>query len=135
MRIGELARRCNVSTDTLRHYERRGVLPRPRRTSSGYRVYAPEALTRVRTIRAALGFGIGLTQLAAIFAERSKGRVPCTKVRAVVTERLRSLDAEIEELTAIRDRMRDSLQDWNERARRSPADARLGHLESLTRER
>src|SRR5437899_6110658 len=54
LRSGELARRAGVSPDTLRHYERRGLLPRPQRSAAGYRLYSPEALARVRLIRGAL---------------------------------------------------------------------------------
>ena len=51
MRSGELARECGISTDTLRHYERVGVLPKPKRTLAGYRQYPPEAVKRVRLVR------------------------------------------------------------------------------------
>jgi DNA-binding transcriptional MerR regulator len=134
MRIGELARLCGVSTDTLRHYERCGVMPRPPRTRAGYRTYSPEAVARVRTIRGALGIGIGLKQLRAIFAERASGRAPCATVRATVAERIRLVEDEIVQLTAVRDRMRATLDTWNERARHAPKGARLGHLESIAHE-
>ncbi len=54
VRAGELARATGVSTDTLRHYERKGVLGRPRRSANGYREYPPEALERVLLVRRAL---------------------------------------------------------------------------------
>lgn len=50
LRIGELAARAGVSVDTLRYYERRGLLPAPQRQQSGYRVYTPATVQRVRAI-------------------------------------------------------------------------------------
>ena len=57
---GELAHRVGVSTDTLRHYERKGVLPRPRRGANGYRMYPASAVDRVTLIRRALAVGFTL---------------------------------------------------------------------------
>src|ERR1700754_1035172 len=54
VRAGELARAAGVSTDTLRHYERKGVLQKPRRSANGYREYPPDALARVLLVRRAL---------------------------------------------------------------------------------
>jgi DNA-binding transcriptional MerR regulator len=64
VRAGALARAAGVSTDTLRHYERKGVLGAPRRSANGYREYPPESLERVRLIRRALCFGLTLDELA-----------------------------------------------------------------------
>jgi DNA-binding transcriptional MerR regulator len=66
MRAGELARTAGVSTDTLRHYERKGVLQRPRRAANGYRQYPPEALDRVLLVRRALGVGFTRAELARV---------------------------------------------------------------------
>ena len=62
LRSGELAKLTGVSTDTLRHYERLGVLPRPARTAAGYRQYAPAAVDRVRTVRGAIAVGFSLNE-------------------------------------------------------------------------
>lgn len=78
---GELAAAVGVSTDTLRHYERKGVLPRPGRTANGYRHYPETALERVSMIRQALAVGFTLDELAAILNERDNGGLPCKKVR------------------------------------------------------
>jgi len=79
MRSGELARICGISTDTLRHYERVGVLPRPKRTPGGYRQYPSEALKRVQLVRRALEIGFTLDDLAGFcacgtLAERRAGK-------------------------------------------------------------
>src|SRR5947207_15027156 len=82
LRSGELARRAGVSPDTLRHYERKGLLA-PCRTPSGYREYSAEAVDRVRLIRRALSIGFSLDELAPILAARDRGRAPCRAVRAL----------------------------------------------------
>ena len=78
---GQLARLSFVSTDSLRHYERVGVLPKPRRTPAGYRQYPPEAVARVRMIRRALALGFTLRELARVLRVREKGGAPCREVR------------------------------------------------------
>ena len=81
-----------VSTDTLRHYERVRVLPRPARTAGGYRQYAPEAADRVRLIRRALGLGFSLNELTRILRVRDSGGAPCRQVHALAREKLAQLD-------------------------------------------
>ena len=78
---GELARLTGVSTDTLRHYERRGLVPRPSRSNSGYRQYPLEVADRVRLVQRALAVGFSLDELARILRERDKGKAPCREVR------------------------------------------------------
>jgi DNA-binding transcriptional MerR regulator len=68
---GELSRLAGISTDTLRHYERLGVLPKPPRTAGGYRDYAANSLERVRLIQSALKVGFSLAELATILRMRA----------------------------------------------------------------
>src|SRR5512132_974237 len=84
----ELARLTGVSTDTLRHYERKRVLGMPARSDGGYRRYPPEAVAHVRLVRRALAIGFTLNDLAAVLSERDRGRAPCRSVRTLVAERL-----------------------------------------------
>src|SRR5437588_13043371 len=81
LRSGELARRAGVSPDTLRHYERRGLLPRPQKSAAGYRLYSPQALARIRLIRGALSIGVTLKELGTILADHDRGGAPCRRVR------------------------------------------------------
>src|SRR5262249_35903045 len=76
LRAGELARLTGVSADTLRHYERKGLL-KPRRAPNGYREYSPHAIERVRLIRSALAIGLKLDELAHILKTREAGGAPC----------------------------------------------------------
>ena len=73
---GELARLAGVSPDTLRHYERVGVLPKPARSENNYRVYPEAALPRVLMVRRALAFGFSLPELAIVLKERESGTPP-----------------------------------------------------------
>lgn len=131
MRSSELARACGVSADTLRHYERVGVLPRPKRTPSGYRLYPPEALTRVRLVRRALEIGFTLDELAGILRVRDSGGAPCHSVRALAAVKLEQVIQKIGDLTELRDHMRRVLADWDQRLAGTPSGARAGLLEAL----
>ena len=73
MRSGELAQAAGVSRDALRYYERHHLLPAAERAQNGYRRYPPQALARVRLIRAALGIGFTVEELAEIFSARDRG--------------------------------------------------------------
>src|SRR5262245_18157671 len=81
LRPSELARLTGVSTDSLRVYERRGLLPRARRSANGYREYPPEAADRVRVLRRALAIGFTLDELRRVFSVRDRGGAPCREVR------------------------------------------------------
>ena len=131
MRAGELARICGVSTDTLRHYERVGVLARPRRSGSGYRLYPAQAVARVRMVRRALALGFSLRELAGVLQTRDRGGIPCREVRALAELKLEALEQRVEEMAAIRDHLHDLLVHWDERLRGTPAGARALLLETL----
>jgi DNA-binding transcriptional MerR regulator len=132
LRSGELASLAGISTDTLRHYERMGVLPAPRRSDGNYRLYPSHALDRVRLIRHSLAAGFSLAELAAILKARDQGRPPCRQVRALMANKLSQLDTEITELLAMRDHLRAVLRDWDERLDRTPDGQPAKLLETLS---
>jgi len=131
MKSGQLARECGISTDTLRHYEQIGVLPRPKRTASGYREYPPEALKRVRLVRRALEIGFTLEELAGILKVRDSGGAPCREVRALAETKLEQVISKIDDLCDLRDHMRNVLENWDKRLSETPRGARAGLLEAL----
>ena len=98
----EVARATGVSTDTLRHYERNGLLPAVARTAAGYRRYPPTIVQRVLLIQRALVVGFSLADLKRVLGVRDRGGAPCRSVRELVGERLDDLNRKIEELTALR---------------------------------
>jgi DNA-binding transcriptional MerR regulator len=98
LRSDELARSAGVSPDTLRHYERLGVLKEPPRTEAGYRLYPSDALSRVLLIRNALAVGFLLNELARILRLRDSGQAPCREVAEMAKEKVGALDLQIEQL-------------------------------------
>lgn len=131
LRSGELARLAGVSTDTLRHYERKGVLAKPRRSVNGYREYAAETLDRVLLVRRALGVGFTLDELAGILKERDRGGVPCREVREMAAAKLAEIETRLSELEALRDDLRATIEGWDGRLARTTTGERAGLLESL----
>ena len=131
MKSGQLARECGISTDTLRHYEQIGVLPRPKRTASGYRQYPPEAVQRVRLVRRALEIGFTLEELARILKVRDSGGAPCREVRALAETKLEQVISGIDDLCDLRDHLRSVLDNWDKRLSETPRGARAGLLEAL----
>ncbi|HEV8630059.1 MAG TPA: MerR family transcriptional regulator [Thermoanaerobaculia bacterium] len=134
LRAGALAALAGVSTDTLRHYERKGVLPSPRRLTNGYRSYPPEALPRVRTIRAALALGFTLDELAPLFQARQRGRPPCRAVRELAAGKLAAAEAQLAELERLVDTLRTLLASWDSRLQATPPGQPARLLEQLPRE-
>lgn len=113
MQSGELARLANLSTDTLRHYERLGLLPKPLRTAGGYRNYPRNTLDRVQLIRRALSVGFSLPELTAILKIRDRGGVPCHQVRALAESKLTEVKEKIRELGVMRRQLEHILEKWD----------------------
>lgn len=129
---GELAELAGVSRDTLRYYERRGVLPRPLRGHNGYRQYSSEALQRVQLVRRALAVGFTLDELARVLKVRDAGGAPCEEVRRVAAQKLLDVENQLRELTALRDDLQTTLRDWDARLARRANGNRASLLESLS---
>ena len=127
----ELAASAGISTDTLRYYERRGVLPKPARTSGGYRRYPPGAVARVAMIRRALAIGFSLTDLSRVLRERESGGAPCRQVRAIVSKRLERIDAELEALSALKRDLTSLIAGWDATLAVTPIHAQARLLETL----
>ena len=131
MSAGELAKATGVSTDTLRHYERKGVLPRPRRSANGYRQYPPDALRRVLLVRRALAVGFTLDELARVLAARDRGAAPCKEVRALAAAKLTEVEERLAQLIELRDDLRATVKEWDGRLAKTPDGGQAGLLESL----
>ncbi len=131
VRSGALARAAGVSADTLRYYERRGLLPRPPRDASGYRRYPPEAVQRVIVIQRALDAGFSLAELTRILRQRDAGGVPCREVFAIAAARLQDLDDRIAALIDLRDRLGTLVSTWRRTLDATPAGTRARLLDTL----
>ncbi len=134
LRSGDLARRTGVSSDTLRHYERMGVLARPRRGDNGYRQYEPAALERVVLLRRALAVGFRLEELRRLLASRERGTPPCREVRRLAQEKLKELDARLTQLAELRGLLQRTIRDWDRRLAATPDGKPARLLESLAHE-
>src|SRR4051794_13756531 len=105
LRVGELADAVGVSADTIRYYERAGLLPEPSRTPSGYRVYHTGAIDRLRFIQGAQRLGLRLSDIRDLLAVRDTGTCPCEPAENLLTRRLAEVDAEIARLSVLRREM------------------------------
>ncbi|MGO4702481.1 heavy metal-responsive transcriptional regulator [Dyella sp. 2RAB6] len=108
--IGAVAKRVGVNIDTIRFYEREGLLPEPVRRASGYRSYDEGAVRQLRFIRRAKDLGFTLEEirdLLALSADRHRG-VKAVKQRA--QERLAAIDARIAELTRVRNGLEELIE-------------------------
>ena len=117
--IGALARSCGVSPDTIRHYERLGLIA-AMRGANGYRRFSRETIDRVRLIRRALAIGFSLAEMTRILRQRDEGIAPCRGVRALAGEKLDELDARIREMTAMRAELAGIIAEWDQRLAVTP---------------
>ena len=100
--MSELATAVGVRPDTIRYYERAGLLPTPQRTAAGYRSYDAGALDRLKFIQGAQRLGLRLADIRTLLAVRDTGTCPCEPAEDLLRRRLAEIDAEITRLTALR---------------------------------
>ena len=127
----EVASATGVSTSTLRHYERLGLLGKVHRTAAGYRRYPPGAVERVLLIQRALVVGLSLPDVKRILKARDGGCAPCASVRALVASRLDTLTQHIADLRVLRKQLQAVLADWDRRLSRTPGGQPARLLEQL----
>ncbi len=101
MRIGEAGEAAGVPTQTIRFYERRGLLPQPRRDPNGYREYDASILTRLAFIRSGQAAGFTLVEVASILDLRHDGAVPCAHVHSLLLTKLADTRARQRELAVL----------------------------------
>lgn len=109
VRIGAAAAAAGVNVQTLHYYERRGLIRRPQRTPSGYRQYPPATVRSVRAIKRAQSLGFTLEEIQELARIRTRGG-SARVVGELATRRLASIEAKIEALARLRDRLRDVLK-------------------------
>jgi DNA-binding transcriptional MerR regulator len=131
LRSGELGRLTGVSADTLRHYERLGILPTSLRTNGGYRIFPTSAIERVQLAQRALQLGFSLKELAEILRNHDSGGVPCHRVLNLTEEKLHALGQRIEELQQTQDYMRKLVRNWRGRLKHTPPGSKAMLLHSL----
>jgi MerR family Zn(II)-responsive transcriptional regulator of zntA len=127
LRIGEVAAKAGVSPDTLRYYERMGLLSGIPRSDGGYRLYSEKTIERIQFIRNALRFGFGLAEVDTFLRARESGRAPCKEVRSAAGKILTRVDQQIKELQVARRALRSTLADWDRRLS-ATANGKPAHL-------
>jgi DNA-binding transcriptional MerR regulator len=115
LKIGEVARRAGVGVETLRFYERSGLLDRPARTEGGYRLYDAKALKTLEFIKRAQSLGFTLEEIKRIIAESRAGQRPCAEVRETVRRRLAELDEQMAQIRRYRNALATTLKQWDEK--------------------
>lgn len=100
--ITQLAARASVQPDTIRYYERTGLLPAPARTAGDHRRYDERALDRLQFIRGAKRLGLRLDAIAELLELRDAGQCPCDFAAGKLRNRLEEIDAEMARLAALR---------------------------------
>jgi MerR family mercuric resistance operon transcriptional regulator len=95
MTIGQMARSAGASVETIRFYEREGLLEHPARSASGYRNYPPEAVARLRMIRQAKELGFSLNEIKELLALRVAPGKSCSDVRARTERKIADIDQRI----------------------------------------
>ncbi|MDN5797564.1 MAG: heavy metal-responsive transcriptional regulator [Intrasporangium sp.] len=119
MLIGELAEAVGLPSQTIRFYERKGLMPAPARGGNGYRSYDDSAVTCVKFIRTAQAAGLTLVQIRSIVDLRDQGARPCTHVTELIEGKLVEVRRRMGELAALE----KELEQLRERSQRlDPAD-------------
>jgi Hg(II)-responsive transcriptional regulator len=101
-KVGEVAKRAAVNFQTIHYYEREGLLPKPRRSASNYRVYASDAIQRVRFIKRAQELGFTLKDIKELLSLRAAPGTRCRDVRRQAQAKLQDIEEKISTLHGMR---------------------------------
>ena len=116
--IGDLANETGVKTRTIRFYEEKGLLPRPRRSESGYRLYSEQDIKLLRLIRSARSLGLSIRDVGGLLAtaeHNSCGSFQGQAARLIV-DRLEQVEASIKEMEALKDHLRMAMNNLSDAA-------------------
>ncbi len=117
-RIGEVARQSGVAIETLRFYEKSGLLEPAGRTQSGYRLYDSNVFERLSFIKKAQSVGFRLDEIVRIIDESAAGKRPCKEVRGLAAGKLAELEVRIKELQRYRKELKRTLAAWEHEGER-----------------
>jgi Hg(II)-responsive transcriptional regulator len=108
--IGQVAKRAGVNLETIRYYERRGLLPAPPRQTSGYRQYTPDVVARVRFIKGAQELGFSLNEIHELLSLRVEAVTVCSEVQQRAEAKVAEIEQKIETLQRIKQILTDLVQ-------------------------
>lgn len=100
--IGDVAKQADVHIETLRYYERRGLVARPPRSVSNYRLYPQDAVRRVRFIKHAQALGFSLKEIKELLSLRAAPQTRCTAVRERAVAKIRDIEEKLRALQAMK---------------------------------
>lgn len=100
--ISELAKACNVGVETVRYYERRGLLPDPRPRKVGYRDFDPDDVRRLNFVKQAQALGFTLKEIGELLALRVSGKTTCSEVRELAEAKLKDVDEKLRTLRSFK---------------------------------
>lgn len=103
--VSKLAAQAGLSPDTIRYYERVGLLPQPRRGPSGYRLYQDAEVERLRFIKGAQHVGLRLREIRELLQIRDRGGCPCGHTESLLRSRIAEVDAELNRLRSMREEL------------------------------
>jgi MerR family copper efflux transcriptional regulator len=104
--IGKLAREAGINLETVRYYERRGLLPKPPRTASGYRLFPADATLRLRFIRRSQELGFSLKEIRELLALRVSPRTTSAEIRKRTEVKIADIEQKIKSLESMRKSLR-----------------------------
>ncbi len=110
--IGQLAQLAGVKRDSVRFYERNGLLPKPPRSANGYRAYDEAAVTRLRFIKKAQSLGFSLDEVRRILTLRGQGSATCRSVLAIAEATLAETEIKLRDLQEFRDALAANVRRW-----------------------
>jgi len=103
LNIGQVAKQTGVTVETVRFYEKHGLIAAPQRSDSGYRQYPPETVKRVQFIQHAKEVGFTLKDIGELLALRREPGTTCTDIKLHATQKIEEVDQKIQDLKRIRD--------------------------------
>lgn len=128
--IGQLAKQTDMSLETIRFYEREGLIESPPRRPSGYRAYPPETVQRIRFIRTAKELGFSLKEIGELLALRVDPVESCTHVKTIAEDKITDIEQRIRRLQRMRKTLRKLVTACD--AREATSDCPI--LDSLDKE-
>ena len=102
-KIGEVARRAHVNKETVRYYEKRGLIPEPDRRRSGYRIFTQRHIDQIRFIKRAQELGFTLSEIKELLELRMDEHTTCSEIKEEAQEKYRDVKEKIEDLQRIKE--------------------------------
>lgn len=128
MTVSQLAKRLDVSADTIRHYVRSGLLTPQRDPDNGYKRFGEADVKRLQFILQAKSLGFSLQDIHIIMDQSSHGESPCPQVREIMARRLKETEAKIAAMQATYEHMKQAMIQWQSQPDCNPTGEHICHL-------